>query len=160
MAIEIKVPSVGESISEVTLVKWIRQNGDWVERDEVIAELESEKATFEINAQQAGILKTIAKEGDTLKIGDVVCTIDETAQKPAKSEEPVVEKKAEEKKPEEKKDEEKQPAVVTPTDQPTATESKPSGIKATPVAAAMLADKKVDVKTITPSGSNGKILKN
>ena len=54
MAIEIKVPSVGESISEVTLVKWIKKNGDWVDRDEVIAELESEKATFEINAEKAG----------------------------------------------------------------------------------------------------------
>src|SRR5436190_24393042 len=82
MAVERKVPTVGESITEVTLVKWIKHDGDWVERDEVIAELESEKATFEINAQQAGILKTIAKEGDTLKIGDVACTIDETAKKP------------------------------------------------------------------------------
>ncbi len=67
MAIEIKVPSVGESITEVTLVKWIKNNGDYVERDEVIAELESEKATFEINAQQAGVLTTVAKEGDTFK---------------------------------------------------------------------------------------------
>ena len=75
MAIEIKVPSVGESITEVTLVKWIKQNGDYVERDEVIAELESEKATFEINAEQQGILHTVAKENDTLKIGDVACTI-------------------------------------------------------------------------------------
>src|SRR5205085_2203316 len=82
MAVEIKVPSVGESITEVTLVKWIKNDGDWVERDEVIAELESEKATFEINAQQAGILKTIAKEGDTLKIGDIACTIDDAATKP------------------------------------------------------------------------------
>ena len=52
MAIEIKVPSVGESITEVTLVKWLKKDGEWVERDEVIAELESEKATFEINAEQ------------------------------------------------------------------------------------------------------------
>ena len=50
MVAEIKVPSVGESITEVTLVKWIKKSGDWVERDEVIAELESEKATFEVNA--------------------------------------------------------------------------------------------------------------
>ena len=62
MAIEIKVPSVGESITEVTLVKWIKKDGDWVERDEVIAELESEKATFEINAEEAGVLKTVAAE--------------------------------------------------------------------------------------------------
>src|SRR5580698_7159800 len=80
--IDIKVPAVGESISEVTLVKWLKQEGQYVERDEVIAELESEKATFEVNAEKAGILKTIGKEGDTLKIGDVVAQIDETAAKP------------------------------------------------------------------------------
>ena len=82
MAIEIKVPSVGESITEVTLVKWIKKDGDWVDRDEVIAELESEKATFEINAEQAGILKTVAAEGDTLKIGDIACSIDTAATRP------------------------------------------------------------------------------
>ena len=79
MAIDIKVPAVGESISEVTLLKWLRKEGEYVERDEVIAELESEKATFEVNAEQAGALKTAAKEGDTLKIGDVLASIDETA---------------------------------------------------------------------------------
>src|SRR5450755_996328 len=82
MSIEIKVPSVGESINEETLTKWIKKDGDWVDRDEVIAELESEKATFEINAEQAGILKTIAAEGDTLKIGDIACSIDTAATRP------------------------------------------------------------------------------
>ena len=82
MAIEIKVPTVGESISEVTLVKWLKQDGEWAERDEVIAELESEKATFEINAEKAGAVKQVAKEGDTLAIGDLVCTIDTDAVKP------------------------------------------------------------------------------
>ena len=81
--IEIKVPTIGESINEVTLVKWLKKDGDYVERDEVIAELESEKATFEVNAEKAGILKTKAKEDDTLLIGDVVAEIDETAEKPA-----------------------------------------------------------------------------
>ena len=81
--IDIKVPTVGESISEVTLVKWLKKDGDYVQRDEVIAELESEKATFELNAEQAGILKTVGKEGDTLNIGDVVAQINETAPKPA-----------------------------------------------------------------------------
>ncbi|HEY0433424.1 MAG TPA: biotin/lipoyl-containing protein, partial [Chitinophagaceae bacterium] len=56
--IEVKVPTVGESINEVTLIKWLKSDGDYVERDEVIAELESEKATFEVNAEQAGLLKT------------------------------------------------------------------------------------------------------
>src|SRR5882757_7907420 len=81
--IDIKVPAVGESISEVTLVKWLKQEGAYVERDEVIAELESEKATFEVNAEQAGTLNTVGKEGDTLKIGDVVARIDETVARPA-----------------------------------------------------------------------------
>ena len=80
--IEIKVPTVGESINEVTLLKWTKKDGEWVERDEVIAELESEKATFEVNAEKAGILTTIGKEGDTLNIGDVLANIDETAAKP------------------------------------------------------------------------------
>lgn len=86
--IEIKVPTVGESISEVTLVKWVKKSGDYVNRDEVIAELESEKATFEVNAEQAGILETVAHEDDTLKIGDVLAKIDETAAKPTGGEAP------------------------------------------------------------------------
>ncbi|HLO80983.1 MAG TPA: biotin/lipoyl-containing protein, partial [Chitinophagaceae bacterium] len=89
--IEIKIPTVGESINEVTLVKWLKKDGEWVERDEVIAELESEKATFEINAEKSGLLKTSAGEGDTLKIGDIVGQIDETATAPAKA--PVAEEK-------------------------------------------------------------------
>src|SRR5215218_4176099 len=80
--IDIKVPTVGESISEVTLVKWLKKEGDYVNRDEVIAELESEKATFEVNAEKAGVLKTVGKEGDTLNIGDTLAQIDEAAAKP------------------------------------------------------------------------------
>jgi len=157
MAVEIKVPSVGESITEVTLVKWIKNDGEWVERDEVIAELESEKATFEINAQQAGILKTVAKEGDTLKIGDVACTIDDTAKKPESAAEPEVKKKEEVKEPREAS---KKPEPIKPVEE-VKKENIPSSsdVKTTPVAAAILADKKVDVKKVTPTGSNGKILK-
>src|ERR1700733_312766 len=81
--IDIKVPAVGESISEVTLVKWLKKDGDYVNRDEVLCELESEKATFELNAEQAGILHITAQENTTLAIGAVACTIDETAAKPA-----------------------------------------------------------------------------
>src|SRR5438874_6361851 len=81
--IDIKVPTVGESINEVTLVKWLKNDGEYVERDEVIAELESEKATFEVNAERAGVLKTVGHEGDTLNIGDVLAKIDESAAKPS-----------------------------------------------------------------------------
>ena len=153
--IDIKVPTVGESINEVTLVKWLKSEGDYVERDEVIAELESEKATFEVNAEKAGVLKTVGKEGDTLNIGDVLAQIDETAAKPegkapetsGKAQETQSAKPAETAKKEEPKHE-SHTAVIPPSD-----------MKATPVASAIIADKKVDPKTIQPSGYNGKILK-
>src|SRR5689334_19989959 len=86
--IDVKVPTVGESISEVTLLKWVKKEGEYVDRDEVIAELESEKATFEVNAEKSGTLKLAANEGDTLKIGDLLATIDENAAKPAAVAEP------------------------------------------------------------------------
>ncbi|MEO8772378.1 MAG: 2-oxoglutarate dehydrogenase complex dihydrolipoyllysine-residue succinyltransferase [Ferruginibacter sp.] len=146
MAIDIIVPTVGESISEVTLVKWHKADGQWADRDEVIAELESEKATFEINAEKAGIIKQVAKEGDTLGIGDLVCTIDTEAAKPAEAEIPGKKEKAKE-----------TVAESAPKKEPVA--APVADVKATPVAAAIIADKKVDSKNITPSGSNGKIIK-
>ena len=156
--IDIKVPAVGESISEVTLVKWLKQDGDYVDRDEVIAELESEKATFEVNAEKAGSLKTLVKEGDTLKIGDVLANIDESAAKPAS--------KAAEKPADSNAAPQKTVAPVTKLASEKVVESqiaekKAAGTetKATPVAAAIISDKKVDKGTITPSGSNGKIVK-
>ncbi len=75
-SLQVKVPTVGESITEVTLSRWIKKDGDAVAMDEAIAELESDKATFELTAEKAGTLKTIAKEGDVLPIGAVVCTIE------------------------------------------------------------------------------------
>ena len=147
MAIDIKVPSVGESITEVTLVKWLKKDNDWVERDEVIAELESEKATFEINAEKAGVLTIIAQVDDTLKIGDIACSIDDTAERPAGT--AVIEATP-------------TPSIATNTTQTsgTTTETQTSNtIKATPVAAAIIADKKIDTTTVTPSGNNGKIFK-
>ena len=152
MSIEIKVPTVGESINEVTLVKWHKQDGEWANRDEVIAELESEKATFELNAEQAGIIKIIAKEGDTLNIGDVVCSIDNEAEKPKSaidSEQLAVGSKQLATGDEKKTAEQPQTPNLKPQ----------TDLKATPVAAAIIADKKVDVKGVTPSGSNGKIVK-
>ncbi|MEO8413867.1 MAG: 2-oxoglutarate dehydrogenase complex dihydrolipoyllysine-residue succinyltransferase [Ginsengibacter sp.] len=162
MSIEIKVPSVGESINEVTLTKWMKKDGGWVDRDEVIAELESEKATFEINAEQAGILHTIAKENDTLKIGDVACTIDNTAEKPvAAARDIVTEKKLS------RGDQTQSTQKVVADKKPGSGDRKKeeappaysNNLKATPVAAAILADKKVDAKNVIPTGSNGRILK-
>jgi 2-oxoglutarate dehydrogenase E2 component (dihydrolipoamide succinyltransferase) len=85
MSLEIKVPAVGESITEVTLSRWIKKDGEVVAMDEVIAELESDKATFELTAEQAGTLKTIAKEGDTIAVGAVVCRIEDGAAAPAEA---------------------------------------------------------------------------
>jgi 2-oxoglutarate dehydrogenase E2 component (dihydrolipoamide succinyltransferase) len=198
--IDIKVPAVGESINEVTLVKWLKQEGQYVQRDEVIAELESEKATFEVNAEKAGVLKTVGKEGDTLKIGDVVARIDETAAQPAAAqpaaaqpsaapqatatqpasnsnygEIAAIKPKAQNNTPATAIAESAaaqsaaaqpasaQPASAQPATQPTAAttpaSSVSSDIKASPVAAAIISDKKIDAGSITPSGSGGKILK-
>jgi len=141
--IEIKVPAIGESISEVTLLKWTKKDGDYVERDEVIAEFESEKATFEVNAEQAGLLTTLGKEGDTLLIGDVLAKIDETAERPAAAAVPAAPAA---------------PAPVAPkSEAPVA--AIPNDVKATPVASAIIADKKVDPTAITATGTGGKILK-
>ena len=140
--IDIKVPTVGESINEVSLAKWLKKDGQWVERDEVLAEIESEKATFEINAEQAGILKISVQEGETLSIGDVVCSIDEKAKRPEGAA------------PVEKTEKAAAPAAKVEVK----TASNPD-VKATPVAAAIIADKKVDAKAIAASGSGGKILK-
>lgn len=146
--IDIKVPTVGESISEVTLLKWNKKDGDYVERDEVIAELESEKATFEVNAEKAGILKLGGiNEGDTIKIGDLLASIDETAAKPEGKTAPVEEKK------------DAAPKAETPVTSAAPVSAVPNDIKASPVASAMIADKKVDPKTVTPTGPQGKILK-
>jgi len=149
--IELKVPPVGESISEVTLIKWTKADGSWVERDEVLCELESEKATFELNAEQAGILMQIAKEGDDLKIGDIACKIDTKATRPLTS---VVEPTA------------NKAPVVTPTldfnipeAKATAQTSVPQP-KTTPVASQIMADKQMDVNHVKGSGSLGRITKN
>lgn len=141
------MPSVGESINEVTLLKWTKKDGDYVDRDEVLAELESEKATFEVNAEKAGILKRVAKEGDTLQIGSVLANIDETAEKPAAA----------------PKAEVKQAAAPAATVQAAPSQAPvtavPNDIKATPVASAIIADKKMDASTISATGPGGKILK-
>ena len=154
--IDIKVPTVGESINEVTLVKWLKNDGDYVERDEVIAELESEKATFEVNAEKAGVLKTVGKEGDTLNIGDVLAQIDETAEK-KETAKPSVAKAPSTNECKSAPVEQPRKEVVAPQSHPAVIA--PADIKATPVASAIIADKKVDPKNIQPSGYNGKILK-
>jgi len=87
MALQVKVPAVGESISEVTIANWLKKDGDTVQLDEVIAELESDKATFELTAQSAGVLKIVKQQGETVPIGEVICEIESNGQatQPAKT---------------------------------------------------------------------------
>ncbi|HMN31958.1 MAG TPA: dihydrolipoyllysine-residue succinyltransferase, partial [Chitinophagaceae bacterium] len=134
--ISIKVPTIGESISEVTLAKWLKPDGAWVERDEVICELESEKATFELNAEQAGVLKIKAQEGDTLHIGDVACEIDETAERPAEAVAPNLVEKA------------STPAPTVASD-----------VKTTPLAHNIIEAQNLDAHKIQGTGSLGRITK-
>jgi 2-oxoglutarate dehydrogenase E2 component (dihydrolipoamide succinyltransferase) len=94
MSITIKVPAVGESITEVTIGQWFKNDGDFVEMDEVLCELESDKATFELTAEAAGILHTKADEGDSLEIGAVICEIDPDASEDAPSNAPATENTA------------------------------------------------------------------
>ena len=92
MAIEIKVPAPGESVSEVTIANWLVKEGDWVEMDAPLAEFESDKATFEVNAEKAGVVeKLIGNIGDTIAINTVVAVINTDAARPAAAEVPKAE---------------------------------------------------------------------
>ena len=100
MILEMKVPSPGESITEVEIATWLVQDGDYVEKDQAIAEVDSDKATLELPAEESGIITLKAEEGDAVAVGAVVCLIDTSAAKPAgdapaKSEVKVEEKKVE-----------------------------------------------------------------
>ena len=148
MSLEIKVPPVGESITEVVLSRWVKNDGDTVEMDEVIAELESDKATFELTAEQAGILKTVASEGDTLAIGAVVCSIEDGGAAPkAKDAAPAEEKAV--------VAEEKQ---VSPVAEKSGAATYASGTPS-PAAGKILAEKGVDAGSVSGSGVDGRITK-
>jgi len=146
MSLEIKVPPVGESITEVVLSRWVKNDGDFVEMDEIIAELESDKATFELTAEKAGILKTVASEGDTLPIGAVVCSIEEggSASPKAESEKPKTENPVADK-------------VSAPVVEKGG-ESYASGTPS-PSAAKILAEKGVDAGAVKGTGVDGRITK-
>ncbi|WP_140936823.1 2-oxoglutarate dehydrogenase complex dihydrolipoyllysine-residue succinyltransferase [Sphingobacterium lumbrici] len=146
MSLEIKVPTVGESITEVTLSQWLKQDGDYVEMDENIAELESDKATFELPAEKAGILKIIAQEGDTLEIGAVVCTIEDGEAPAAGGEKPAAEAPA--------KQESSAPAQEA-SENP---DSYAAGT-ASPAAAKILREKGIDASTVKGTGKDGRITK-
>ena len=91
MIIEARVPEIGESINEVTLNQWLVEDGDYVEMDQSLCEFDSDKATLEFPAEKAGVVTRVAEEGADLKIGDVVCTIDTSAERPAGQDAPASE---------------------------------------------------------------------
>ncbi len=144
MQLEIKVPSVGESINEVTLAKWLKTDGAIVQQDELICELESEKATFELAAEKSGLLKIVAEEGATLAIGDLVCRIDTDV---AVEEKTVVAAQTEE-----KKEAAKEKSSPNPADQDTYVKN-----VASPAAEKMMRETAVEVEHGT--GKNGRITK-
>ncbi|KQS34140.1 2-oxoglutarate dehydrogenase complex dihydrolipoyllysine-residue succinyltransferase [Dyadobacter sp. Leaf189] len=133
---EMKVPTVGESITEVTIASWSKKDGDHVELDEILCELESDKATFELPAEAAGTLRIVGQEGDTLAIGAVICTIEQGAGAPAQAQ---------------------QQSAPAQTSAPA--EKGYSEKHASPVAAKILAEKGIDPKDVNGSGSGGRIMK-
>ncbi len=136
---QMKVPTVGESISEVTIGKWNKNNGDYVNAEEVICELESDKATFEVTAETAGILTIIAKQGDVVPIGGMICEIE--------SKSGGAEKKTTEVKKEE---------VVVTKEQTTTNYAKGT---ASPAANKILSEKEIKTEEVLGTGKDGRITK-
>jgi 2-oxoglutarate dehydrogenase E2 component (dihydrolipoamide succinyltransferase) len=155
MILEMKVPSPGESIKEVEIATWLVKDGDYVEKDQAIAEVDSDKATLELPAEQSGIITLKAEEGDTVQVGAVVCLIDTEGKKPGgDSEEKKSEDKKETPKAEEKKPEEKKEIVAEKTDPPSYAANTPS-----PAAKKILDEKNIQPTQITGTGKGGRITK-
>ena len=140
-----KVPSPGESITEVEIATWLVEDGDYVEKDQPIAEVDSDKATLELPAEESGIITLKAEEGDAVAVGEVVCLIDTSAAKP--------EGNSSAKKEETPKEEKKAETKETPK-----TETYATGT-ASPAAKKVLAEKGIDPKTIQGTGKDGRITK-
>jgi len=152
MSVEIIVPSPGESVSEVTIANWLKKEGEWVNMDDPIAEMESDKATFEVNASQAGVIEKLSGNvGDTIAVGAVIAVINTTAEKPAGA----PEKPAAAEKPKEK--EKVVEAAATPAATPVGGDNSDALIS--PIAANLLAEHGIAASSIKGTGSNGKITK-
>jgi len=150
--LEMKVPSPGESITEVEIATWLVADGDYVEKDQPIAEVDSDKATLELPAEESGIITLKAEEGDAVAVGAVVCLIDTSAKKPGgksvDSGQSQSSEKKEEKKAEAPKEEKKE----------TKPETYASGT-ASPAAKKVLAEKGIDSKSVKGTGKDGRITK-
>lgn len=147
MILEMKVPSPGESITEVEIATWLVEDGDYVEKDQAIAEVDSDKATLELPAEVSGTITLKAEEGDAVAVGAVVCLIDTSAEKPEGG---AVEK--EEKKEEASKTEASKPAVATET------KTYATGT-ASPAAKKILAEKGIDAGSVSGTGKDGRVTK-
>lgn len=153
--LEMKVPSPGESISEVEIAAWLVEEGDYVEKDQAIAEVDSDKATLELPAEEAGVITFKAEEGDAVAVGAVVCLIDMDAEKPAgfesKTEDapaPVVEAKKEEVK------------AVTPNPNPAPVKSDSYAAGHPSIAAKKIMDENnISSNQINGTGKDGRITK-
>ena len=158
--LEMKVPSPGESISEVEIAQWLVADGDYVEKDQTIAEVDSDKATLELPAEDSGIITLKAAEGDVVKVGQVVCLIDTSAARPAgaapKAESAPAEAKVEEKAAPVAAAAEK--TVVPSPDPIKKPESYATGT-ASPAASKMLAESGINAAKINGTGKDGRITK-
>ncbi|TDX86826.1 2-oxoglutarate dehydrogenase complex dihydrolipoyllysine-residue succinyltransferase [Epilithonimonas xixisoli] len=150
--LEMKVPSPGESITEVEIATWLVQDGDYVEKDQPIAEVDSDKATLELPAEQSGIITLKAEEGEVVQVGQVVCLIDMDAAKPAGSAAPA-ETPKEEPKAEVKKEEAPAPKVEAAKTETYAAQT-PS-----PAAKKILDEKGIAPSQVQGSGRDGRITK-
>ncbi len=151
MILEMKVPSPGESIKEVEIATWLVKDGDYVEKDQAIAEVDSDKATLELPAEVSGIISLKAEEGDTVAVGAIVCHIDTDAAKPSGSAPAAEVKKEETKVVEVKKEEVKAAAPVVPTSYASGTPS--------PAARKILDEKNIQPSDIVGTGKDGRITK-
>jgi 2-oxoglutarate dehydrogenase E2 component (dihydrolipoamide succinyltransferase) len=154
--LEMKVPSPGESISEVEIATWLVSDGDYVEKDQAIAEVDSDKATLELPAEESGIITLKAAEGDVVKVGQVVCLIDTSAAKPAGSATVAAAKPAEATAAPAPVKEEK--AVVTPNPDPIKADSYAAGT-ASPAASKLMKENNVSTNQVKASGKDGRITK-
>lgn len=153
-----KVPSPGESISEVEIAQWLVSDGDYVEKDQAIAEVDSDKATLELPAEESGIITLKAADGDTVAVGAVVCLIDTSAERPAGLEtKKVAESKEEVKAVEVKKEEPVKSAVPSPD--PVKTEKSYAEGAPSIAAAKIMAENGISSSQINGSGKGGRITK-
>lgn len=151
MILEMKVPSPGESIKEVEIATWLVKDGDYVEKDQAIAEVDSDKATLELPAEASGIITLKAEEGDAVAVGAVVCLIDTSAAKPSGSETTATQK-VEEKKAE-------APKVESPKAAPIAVEKTYAAQTPSPAAKKILDEKNIQPTDVVGSGKDGRITK-